>query len=168
LDTRRRALIDSVGRTAQTIVDTYNRDEEARALAVGVETAVAQVALVEAGAVGLGALVLTVLASSAADVTGILAAGTLAVLGLFIIPYKRQRAKTEFREKIEGLRTRLVSALTAQFTTEAEAAVTRMQTGVQPYTRFVRAERERVEKTLATLAGLRQRVSGLRARAENV
>ncbi|MCC6192776.1 MAG: dynamin family protein, partial [Anaerolineales bacterium] len=42
LDTRRRALIDSVGRTAQTIVDTYNRDEEARALAVGVETAVAQ------------------------------------------------------------------------------------------------------------------------------
>jgi small GTP-binding protein len=168
LDARRRALIDSVGRTAQTIVETYNQDEEARALAAGVEMAVAQVALVEAGAVGLGALVLTVLASSAADVTGILAAGTLAVLGLFIIPYKRQQAKTKFRDKIEALRTRLASALTTQFSAEAENVVERMKTGVQPYTRFVRAERERVEKTLDTLDGLRQRVSSLRARAENV
>src|SRR5205085_4880243 len=66
LDARRRTLIDSVGRTAQTIVESFNRDEEARSLAASVETAVAQVALIEVGAVGLGALVLTVLATSAA------------------------------------------------------------------------------------------------------
>jgi small GTP-binding protein len=168
LDARRRTLIDSVGRTAQTIVESYNRDEEARALAASVETAVAQVALIEVGAVGLGALVLTVLATSAADITGMLAAGTLAVLGLFVIPYKRQQAKTQFREKIEALRTRLLGALTAQFTGEAQNVVDRMQTGVQPYTRFVRAEGERVEKTLATLDKLRQTISGLKARAGGV
>ncbi len=168
LDARRRALLDSVGRTAQTIVDTYNRDDEARALAASVEQAVAQVALVEAGAVGLGALVLTVLASSAADITGLLAAGTLAVLGLFIIPYKRQRAKAVFREKIESLRARLLGALTTQFNAETQTALERLQSGVRPYTRFVRAERERVENTLTTLDGLRQRVSGLKARAQSV
>ena len=168
LDARRRTLINSVGRTAQTIVETYNRDEEARALAASVESAVAQVALMEVGAVGLGALVLTVLATSAADITGMLAAGTLAILGLFVIPYKRQQAKTQFREKIEALRARLLGALTTQFTGEAQNVVERMQTGVQPYTRFVRAEAERVDKTIGALDKLRQTVSGLKARASGI
>ncbi len=168
LDARRRALIDSVGRTATTIVESYNSDEEARALAAGVETAVAQVALMEVGAVGLGALVLTVLATSAADITGLLAAGTLAVLGLFVIPYKRRQAKAQFREKIEALRAKLSGALTTQFTAEAENAVERMQTGVRPYTRFVQAERGRVEQALTTLDGLRQQISALKARAQGL
>jgi len=168
LDARRRELIDSVGRTAQTIVESYNRDEEARALAASVETAVAQVALIEVGAVGLGALVLAILASVPADITGVLAAGTLAVLGFFVIPYKRQQAKTSFRSKIEGLRARLLGALTGQFNGEAENMVERMQTGVQPYTRFVRAERARVDQTLGTLSELRQRLSALKAQAEQV
>jgi small GTP-binding protein len=168
LDARRRTLIDSVGRTAQTIVETYNRDEEARALAASVEAAVAQVALIEVGAVGLGALVLAILASVPADITGVLAAGALAVLGLFVIPYKRQQAKTQFREKIEALRAKLLDALTTQFTREAQNMVERLQTGVQPYTRFVRSERARVEQTLTALDGLRQRVSALKARAQSV
>src|SRR5579859_590914 len=168
LDVRRHELIDSVGRTAQTIVETYNRDEEARELASGVEAAVAQVALIEVGAVGLGAIVLAVLASVPLDITGVLAAGAIAVLGFFVIPYKRQKAKVDFREKIEALRGRLLAALTAQFNGEAEAMVERMKSGVQPYTRFVRAEDERVEKTISTLDRLRQRLSALKARAEQV
>lgn len=168
LDTRRRTLIDSVGTTAQTIVETYNRDQEARELAVNVENAVAQVALIEAGAVGLGTLVVTLLASSAADVTGLLAAGTLAVVGLFVIPYKRQQAKIRFREKIEALRAKLLDSLTTQFNNEAENVVTRMKEGVLPYTAFVRAERERNARIQDALKNVRQRISGLRARANGV
>jgi small GTP-binding protein len=168
LDARRRALIDSVGRTAQTIVETYNRDEEARALAANVESAVASVALIEAGAVGLGALVLTAVASTAVDITGMLAAGTLAIVGLFVIPYKRQQAKESFREKMEDLRRRLGTALSAQFTSEADAALGRVKDGVLPYTRFVRAERERVDQALNTLEALQRRLSALKARAESL
>lgn len=165
LDTRRRALIDSVGMTAQTIVETYNRDQEARELAVNVENAVAQVALLEAGAVGLGTLVVTLLASSAADFTGLLAAGTLAVVGLFVIPYKRTQAKTQFRNKIQSLREKLLSSLTTQFNNEAENVVTRMKDGVLPYTAFVRAERDRNEKVQDALKDVRQRIAGLVAKA---
>ena len=168
LDARRRELIDSVGRTAQTIVETYNRDEEARALASSVEAAVAQVALIEVGAVGLGALIVAILATAPADVTGVLAAGTIAVVGLFVIPYKRQKAKADFRTKIETLRAKLQGALTTQFTSEAENMIERMQSGVQPYTRFVRAERKRVDTSLTALDSVRQRLSALRARAEQV
>ena len=128
----------------------------------------ASVALIEAGAVGLGALVLTAVASTAVDITGLLAAGTLAVVGLFVIPYKRQQAKDTFREKMEDLRRRLVAALTTQFTTEAESALGRVKDGVLPYTRFVRAERERVDKTLDTLEVLEKRLSALKARAEKL
>jgi hypothetical protein len=133
-----------------------------------VENAVAQVALIEAGAVGLGALVVAAVSSTALDVTGVLAAGTLAILGLFVIPYKRKQTKDRFREKMEALRQKLVSALTHQFAGEAEAATNRVKDNVLPYTRFVRAERERVDKTLDRLAGLRQRLSALKAGVEGV
>ena len=54
---RRRELIDTMGKTVKRIVETYDRDREASELAANVETAVAQTALLEVGAVGLGALV---------------------------------------------------------------------------------------------------------------
>ncbi len=168
LDTRRRALIDSVGKTAQTIVDTYDRNQEATELASQVESAVAQVALLEAGAVGLGALVTFAIASSAADITGLLLSGTLAIVGFFVIPYKRKQAKDRFTEKMQALRERLLRALSTQFNNEAENAITRMKDGVAPYTRFVRAERERVEKAQSQLEELRRRLSGLKVRVQGM
>lgn len=165
---RRRELIDSMGKAVQRIVETYDRDQEAKALAAHVETAVAQTALLEVGAVGLGTLVTAVVLSSSLDITGILAAGTLAIVGFFVIPYKRKQAKDNFRAKMITLRTNLLETLTAQFTKETEGAVARLKEGVTPYIRYVRAERERVDKSEAVLAKLRQRLSALRARSQAV
>jgi small GTP-binding protein len=168
LDNRRRTLLDSVGRTAQTIVDAYDRDREAHELAANVEAAVAQVALIEVGAVGLGALVMTAIASSTLDITGMLAAGTLAVVGFFVIPYKRRQAKERFKTKVEALRQGLLDSLTVQFRNEAENVVTRMRDGIAPYTRFVRAEHERIEKTQHELTSLQDRVAALKARVDMI
>ncbi len=63
----RRALLDSVGRAAQDVVLSYDRQAEARQLAEGVRDAVAGAALVEVGAVGLGALLVVVLHTALAD-----------------------------------------------------------------------------------------------------
>ena len=168
MDARRRELIESVGRTAQTIVETYDRNKEASELAASVETAVAQVALLEAGAVGLGALIISIVASSALDITGLLAAGTLAIVGFFVIPYKRKQAKDDFKGKMETLRAKLLNALTVQFNAEAESAIHRIKDGMTPYTRFVRAELDRVDKTQTVLKVLRQRLSALKARSQTV
>lgn len=167
-DARRRELIDSVGKSVQTIVESYDRNREASQLASDVEAAVAQTALLEAGAVGLGALVTLAVVSSAVDITGILAAGTMAILGFFVIPYKRKQAKEAFKAKMQALRTRLLSALTTQFASESESAITRLKEGVSPYTRFVAAENERIAKAGASLADMRQRLSALRARVQAV
>jgi small GTP-binding protein len=168
MDARRRELIESVGRTAQTIVETYDRNKEASELAASVETAVAQVALLEAGAVGLGALIISIVASSALDITGLLAAGTLAIVGFFVIPYKRKQAKDDFKGKMETLRAKLLNALTVQFNAEAESAIHRIKDGMTPYTRFVRAELDRVDKAQTALKVLRQRLSALKARSQTV
>jgi hypothetical protein len=162
-ETRRRELIDSVGKTVQSIVESYDRNREASELAASVESAVAQTALLEAGAIGLGTIVSLAVLSSTLDITGLLAAGTLAIVGFFVIPYKRRQAKERFKEKMVTLRTKLVDALTTQFNFEAESSISRLKDGVAPYTRYIRAERERIEKTESILDELRQRVSALRA-----
>ena len=167
-ETRRRELIDTVGTSVQTIVETYNRNQEAKELAASVEAAVAQTALLEAGAVGLGTIVSIAVLSSSMDITGVIAAGTLAILGFFVIPYKRKQAKDNFRAKMLALRTKLIGALTAQFNNERDSVIARLKDGVAPYTRYVNSERERIDASEATLAGLRQNLSALRARIQNV
>lgn len=167
-DNRRRELLDSVGKTAKTIIDTYDQNQEARELAANVEAAVAQTAMFEAGAVGLGALVAFVIASSTLDITGILAAGTLAIVGFFVIPYKRNKAKEAFKEKMQTLRTTLLKALTDQFNHESENAVSRIKDGIAPYTRFVHAETSRLEQHAGALSAAHQQLAGLRARISEV
>ncbi len=164
----RRELIAKVGANVKKIIESYDRTREASELAANVESAVAKTALFEAGAVGLGALVATALLSSALDITGIIAAGTLAVVGFFVIPYKRKQAKDNFREKIVGMRTNLLETLTETFTRETKESIADLKENTAPYTRFVHAEKERIGKTQVVLAELRQNLSALRARISEV
>ena len=126
-DYNRRELLESVGRAAQGISASYDAKAEAAALAESLQRSVAQAAIVEISAVGLGALLVKLLAASLADVTGILAAGALATLGLYIIPYKRNQAKRQLESRINDLRAQLSTTLTAQFERELERSLTRVR-----------------------------------------
>ena len=152
----RQALINTVGRAANAAVDGYDREREAAAMADGVRTAVAGAALAQAGAIGLGAIVTAVATTTAADVTGILAAGAIAVLGFFVIPSKRRLAKTQLRRRIEQMRDELMSGLRSQFQGEVERSVRAVLDAVAPYTRFVRSENEKLstlDRELETIGG---------------
>jgi ABC-type transport system involved in cytochrome bd biosynthesis fused ATPase/permease subunit len=133
-----------------------------------VEAAVAQTAILEVGAVGLGTAVTVAVLSTTLDITGMIAAGTLAVVGFFIIPFKRKQAKDRFKEKMTILRTKLTDALTTLFNDESSNDLTRLKDSVTPYTRYVRAESERIEKAEKTLEDVRQRLSVLRGRSQAV
>ena len=93
------------------MVDSYDRSREAAALAESARNAVATAAAVGAGALGLGAVVTLVATTAAADVTGVLLAGVLGTLGLFVIPARRRKAKSELRAKITAMRETLSRAL---------------------------------------------------------
>jgi hypothetical protein len=166
IDLRRQALLNSTTEAAQGVIASYDAERESREIGAHVESAVAQTAIVEAGAVGLGTLITAAISAAAVDVTGVLIAGLIAILGLFIIPYKRSQAKDRFKEKIEELRTRLMSVLRTQFNAESERALTRLKEGVAPYLRFVRAERERLERNRGQLTDARKGLEALDGRVE--
>jgi small GTP-binding protein len=159
-------LLATVGRAAADGLASYDRSAEARRMADDVSKAVTGTALAGVGAVGLGAAVALAASSTAADVTGLLAAGLLFSLGLFILPYRRRKAKAELKEKIEALRTELMTALQGQFETEAERSRSRLANTIAPYTRFVRTESDRLNTENRELTAMLGEVESLKARVE--
>lgn len=162
-DVDRNRLLESVGRAAQRSVESFDHAAEAERMAESVKGAVANTALVEVGALGLGALLVHLAATAAADFTGIVAAGTVAALGFFILPSRREKAKRELRANIETLREKLMSALTGQFDREIERSLHRIDEGVGPYSRFVRSERTHLAETreeLTEIDGVLTRLQG--------
>ena len=158
---RRRQLIDSVSTTIKAIVNQYDRKREAEQLGDFVQESVTQTALFGVGAVGIGALVATVLTTKALDVTGIVTAGALAVLGLFVIPYKRKQAKEAFKEKMAELRENLMKTLSATFKRESDSATQRLESNIAPYTTYVQGEKARLQTDKETLDGLQARLEDL-------
>ena len=160
----RRRMVDTVGRAAQTVVETYDRRREASQLADGARNAVATAGAVGAGALGLGTIVTIAASTAAADVTGILLASVVAAVGFFIIPAKRAKAKAEMRTKIADVRARLSTALRAQFKEEIGRTTARMRESIAPYSRFVRAEEETLQETDTRLAELKSDLERVRQR----
>ncbi len=165
-EANRSALLSTVGRAAQEAMTGYDRDLESRRMAEAVQQAVTGTALVEAGAVGLGTAVALIASSTAADVTGLAAAGVLATLGLFIIPARKARAKRELKEKIATTRRTLMEALTTEFRREAERNVARIRETIAPYSRFVRSESTRLAERRDTIRALLHRLATLRTGIE--
>jgi small GTP-binding protein len=160
----RRALLESVSKRAQEEVDRYNPDQHAHELSLSVRNAVAQVAVAEAGAVGLGALVVAAASTVAVDITGILAASVVAGIGLFILPRRRKQARTEFRRRSEDLEQRLTEVMSDQFEHELARSVGRIHDAIAPYTRFVRTEQEKLVRTDDELGSIQNELRTLRHR----
>jgi hypothetical protein len=167
-DYDRQKLLDTVGRAAQRAVDGYNQTEEIDRMAESVRTAVAGTAIIEVSALGLGAIITLLATTQLADVTGLMAAGTLALLGLFVLPARRKRAKSELSSKILELRERLMGSLTEQFEHEVERSRRRIEEAIGPYTRFVRAERQKLDRLETELGALDSAMAGLQLEIEKL
>jgi small GTP-binding protein len=164
----RRALLDSVGRAAREVVRSYDREAEAKKLAEGVRDAVAGAAAMGVSAVGLGVLLIAILHTALADFTGILAAGSLAVVGLLILPAKRRRAKRDLSDKLEALRQRLTKAMGEEFEREMAHSVQRLRDAIAPYTRFVRSEQQKLGRIDTELGEVGAALGTLRSRIESL
>ncbi len=164
----RQSMLASVGREAQRVVESYDREAESLKLAQEVQKAIIQTAAVEVGALGLGALMVAILHTTMLDITGIVGASAIAALGLYVLPYRRTKVKNALRESINELREQLDTALQRQFDQELGASVQRIREAIAPYTRFVRVEREKLERLKADLQTARVEVTSLRGSVERL
>ncbi|MFZ1269179.1 MAG: dynamin family protein [Anaerolineae bacterium] len=164
----RRELLASVGRAAREVVAGYDRIGEARQLADSVQMAVAQTAIAEVGALGLGTVLVVILHTTLADVSGVLAAGAVAALGLYILPTRRRKAKADLKTKMETLRGNLAASLSTEFEQELSRSVRRIREAMAPYTRFVRSERTKLSEIESHLLQAASDLRALRAQVQEL
>ncbi|RPJ08590.1 MAG: hypothetical protein EHM36_05275 [Deltaproteobacteria bacterium] len=164
----RERLIDEVGRETRRVVESYDKSRESRAIAEHAQMAVTASAALGAGALGLGALVTVLATTAVADVTGVVMAGAIAAIGLFIIPAKRRQGKAKLVERIAGVRAQLMETLRGQFEKEINHSVERIQDAIAPYTRFVRGEREKMLEMDGRLKALKLEIDRLKGKLEEI
>jgi small GTP-binding protein len=157
-------LIESIGREAHRVVETYDHRREAETIAEHARAAVTTAAAAGGAAVGLGTLVTLAASTAAADITGILMASLVAMLGFLVIPARRRKAKTEMKEKMTVLREHLARALRTEFEQAQARGAERLEKAVEPYRRFVRSEQSRWVDAARTLAALGGRAAAFRDR----
>ncbi len=144
----RRRLLDEMKREADGVVQSYDKHLRTEKIALDAQNAVAASFAIEIGAVGLGTIITVLATTAAADITGIVAASVVAVLGLFIIPAQRRKAKRELHDLLSELRTNLIESLRRVFEEEMKRSVARIEGVIAPYSRFVRTEQGRVDEVM--------------------
>ena len=162
----RQALLDSIGRVSREVIGSYNREEESRTIANEIQGTFATTALAQAGAIGLGTLVVTLVSSAAADVTGILLATALAIGGFYVIPRRRRQAKADFEQRINQLRTHLKEVLTRQVHLELGQSTARINEAIAPYRRFVQSQQQQLNEARGELVTTEDALLRLRADIE--
>jgi small GTP-binding protein len=162
INLERQKIISNINRQAQRVVEEYDREVEASNIAEEAQMAVAASAAVEVGAIGLGTLITLLATTASADLTGILLAGLTATLGFFILPAKKKQTKNAFSENIASLREKLSKALMNEFAHQIDIQIENIQSTIQPYTRFIRAEDESISKAADTLKELSKNVESYR------
>ncbi len=124
--------------------------------------------MLEVGGLGLGAAIVAMVTSTAWDLTGVAAGLTVMGLGLLVLPRRRAKAKRELHQKMQALRDGLEGGLGRQLDEEVQRAKERLTAAVAPYTRFVRAELERLDALADELDVVRERLADLRAEASQL
>ncbi|MEO8216459.1 MAG: dynamin family protein [Acidobacteriota bacterium] len=139
---------------AERRLRTYDVAIESRNLIDSALQGVLQSFGLGAGALGLGYLMTTIFSSVALDVTGLTAATMLLVSSFLILPYKRSKAKTEFKEKIDRLRKQLEEALLRESGDEIGRMIAHIGDSFLPYRRFFDAESEKIERFATRLQSI--------------
>jgi small GTP-binding protein len=162
----RRRLLDEMKREADGVVQSYDKHLRTEKIALDAQNAVAASFAIEIGAVGLGTIITVLATTAAADITGIVAASVVAVLGLFIIPAQRRKAKRELHDRLSELRTNLIESLRRVFEEEMKRSVARIEGVIAPYSRFVRTEQGRVDEVMEAMQKAESDITQLRYEIE--
>lgn len=156
----RQRLVDSIGLATRQAVATYDKQAESAKLAEAAREAVINTGL-SMGGVGLGAALAILVHSVFFDVTGVLASVTALTVGLLVIPSRRRRAKEQLAQRLAELRATLMSGLNDQFEREMRRSSRRIEDVIAPFSRFVRAENEKVIQRRARFEALGRQVDVL-------
>lgn len=155
-------LLNKLSGSVKGVMTAYDRDKEAEALTAAVRSTLYQTAALEASAVTVGGLA----AAHLLDVTGgMLAAGSLALLGTFVLPVKRRWQRAAFKNQVDKLQAQLDEAVAQRLERELHHISERILESVTPYSRFVQVERSKIAELEVALLATQEQARQLRAKA---
>ena len=160
----REELFDRLRQPVERRLNEFNAEAEAREVVESMREAVTHAFGINVLAVGLGAVVMAVFTTAALDITGLLTATLFAVAGWLLIPARRRRLIKELEEKIATLSTDLSALLSTKFNEQLQRYEQELLDVIQPYERFLTAEREKLERGLGALRGAQQETTTLERR----
>jgi small GTP-binding protein len=160
----REELFDRLRQPVERRLNEFNAEAEARGIVESMREAVTHAFGINVLAVGLGAVVVAVFTTAALDITGVLTATLFAIAGWFLIPARRKRLIRELEAKIAKLSADLSALLAAKFDEQLRRYEREMLDVIQPYERFLTAEREKLERGITELGGALQETTTLERR----
>ncbi len=160
-DNDRRSLLLGATQQARDAVSSYDKQREGEDIAYAMRSAVAQTGL----AVGVGIIGGALAAATSiavVDVTGITGAVLGGLLAGVILPTRKRQVKHDFHKKMEQLRYSVTSAMTDQFRSELQRSLDRIHEAISPYSRFVRAEHDKMTQFVVEMAKVSNELARLR------
>lgn len=131
------------------------------------QSSVMQAGLISVGGIGLGAAVIALIGGAAADVTGILASLTGVFLGAYWIPIRRKAALNQVKNQVQDAKILLRETLSREVNLEQERLDGRLRDALSPYTRFVKAEQDRMNTENRKLTEFIARIEDLEGRVQS-
>ncbi len=154
----RNSLIANISDKAEQHVSSSTREDYAKGFVSGVQGALLTSSLTAAGGVGLGALTVALVSTTALDITGITAGLVLTGVGALVLPMRRSSAIRQIRERIIETKQTLHTLIRREYTNEQDKADARLRDTLAPFTRFISLERDKLQQAEAQTKALQARV----------
>ena len=91
-------------------------------------------------------------------------ASSLAILGLVVIPYRRQVQRKEFRRRVGEVRSQMEGVLAVRMERELGKVRERIMECIGPYSRFVSVEEEKIQGWGGEVGEIEREVRRVRGR----
>lgn len=148
---------------ARARIKAFDYQQESRKILKTFQNAMIHFAATEVGAIGIGAILVSILSGLVFDLSGILASGALVTAGFFILPRKRKQAKEEFNTRIQELIDDLKRNISREFDDYMLVTFEQIKETISPVERFCRAEQEELEMANKELGELTDSLDTLRS-----
>ena len=147
-------IYQGVIRDARNKIKTFDYQQESQKILKTFQNAMIHFAATEVGALGLGAVLISVLSGLFLDITGFVAATTIATAGLLILPRKRRQAKEQFNLRINELIADIKNNVAREFDEYMETTLAQVKDTISPVDRFCRAEQDALDQANQELIAL--------------
>jgi len=158
----RQNLMQNIVTKADVQLSSLTHEDFAQRFVADAQGALVTSGLTAVGGIGLGALTVALVSTTALDITGITAGITLTALGALVLPARRRAAVQKVRSSIEDTRKTLHALISREYALEQERFTARLNDTMAPWTRFIRLERDKLEEGERGVLERRGKVEALR------